>query len=364
MRIGMVLLVLSFCAASVCAQKPQTPQKTVKKVTWKFLTHWADAKRAAAKEKKPIYIHFTTNSSKWCRKIETETYPDVAVGNALTDYVCVTLDCTPTLGELVPPELTVNLALMDRLGGGGYPFLAMVTADGLKLNTVTGFVSPGALLKELDAANAVYKEYKAFMAYAGNPKTDKKGYDFAQRSMKFYAKALDEEHAVSAARTVIELDPENAKGDHMLAKLTLLQFSTDTPDKTAGMMDEVCKLDPQNEKNAFEQAIFLQVLKELAEVQSAKGVLAVAVPHLESLLKLADRARGIEAKLKQPSRIYRIASRAWCLLNQFENSMEWAQRALSVSKSPQESQSIKSFIEEIKAAKDKFAAATSQPAQQ
>ena len=132
----------------------------------------------------------------------------------------------------------------------------------------------------------------------------------------------------------------------------------------AGMMDEVCKLDPQNEKNAFEQAIFLQVLKELAEVQSAKGVLAVAVPHLESLLKLADRARGIEAKLKQPSRIYRIASRAWCLLNQFENSMEWAQRALSVSKSPQESQSIKSFIEEIKAAKDKFAAATSQQAQQ
>jgi thioredoxin-related protein len=354
MRIGTVLLVLFFCAASVSAQiaAPQT-----------FLKQWADAKKAAAKDKKPIYIHFTTRSCKWCRKIEKETYPDAAVKKALGDYVCVTLDCTEAVGGWPAPDsLAVNLSLMDRLGGGGYPFLAMVTADGLRLNSLMGFASAKTLIKELAAAKAVYKEYQAFMAYANDLKTDKKSYDFARKSLAFYSKVHDEEHAMTAAQTVLEQDPENAKGDQAPAKLAMLEFSHDAPDKTVTLMEDVCKLDPQNEKNAFEQAMSLQIFREFREVRTMREDPADATPHMEALLKLVEKARANESKLKEIGKIYRVAAQACFMLEQFDKSLEWAQRALAASKNPQESNSLKSFIDQIKAAKQKSASAASKPA--
>jgi thioredoxin-related protein len=350
MRIGTALLVLSFFAASACAQAPEN-----------FLTKWSDAKKTAAKEKKPLYIHFTTSTCETCRKIEKETYADPAVKKALADYVCASLDCTTPAGAAVPADVQVNLSLMDRLGGSTCHYLVMVTADGIKLNAVERNLPPKELLKEFAIAKAVYKEYLAYMAFAGNPKTDKKSYEFALKSLIFYWEVQNEEHSLAAAALVLQRDPDNAKGDHVLAKMVQLEFSHDTPDKTLGLMDEVCKLDPQNEKGAFEKAILMQIRFEYREYLVNKAVPSDAKPHLAAAVKLVEKAQANEAKLKEPGKFYKLGTQACIFLEQYDKSVEWAQRALAVSKSAEESKSLKAIIEQIKAAKA-ASESTSQPA--
>jgi thioredoxin-related protein len=352
MRIATALLILSFCAASACAQAPAN-----------FLSQWSQAKKAALKEKKPIYIHFTTDKCEACRKIEKETYADPAVAKALADYVCVSLDCTTAEGQTTPPDVQVNLALMDRLGGSTCHYLVMVTADGIKLNAVEKNLPPKELLKEFAIAKVVYKEYLAFTAYAGNPKIDKKSYEFALKSLIFYWEVQNEEHALAAAEMVLQRDPDNAKGDHVLAKTAQLEFSHDTPDKTLGLMDEVCKLDPQNEKGAFEKAILMQIRFEYREYLVNKAAPSDAKPHLAAALKLIEKAQANEAKLKEPGKFYKLGAQACVFLEQYDKSIEWAQRALAVSKNAGESKSLKAIIEQIKAAKV-ASESTSQPAKE
>lgn len=354
MRTATALLVLSFCAASACAQAPAN-----------FLAKWSDAKKAAAKEKKPIFIHFTTSTCEACRKIESETYADAAVKKALADYVCVSLDCTTTEGKPTAPEVQVNLSVMDRMGGSTCHYLVMVTADGVKLNAVEANLPPKELVKEFAIAKVVYKEYLAFTSFANDPKTNKKGYEFALKSLIFYWEVQNEEHALAAAALVLERDPENAKGDHVLAKTAQLDFSHDPPDKTLGLMEEVCKLDPQNEKGAFEKAMLMQIRIEYREYAANKSVPSDAKPHMAAAIKLIEKAQANEAKLKEPGKFYKLGMQACVFLGQYDKSVEWAQRALSVSKSAQESKSLKDIIDQIKAAKEKIASeSTSQPAKE
>ncbi len=346
MRIATALLVLSFCAAAACAQAPAN-----------FLTKWSDAKKAAAKEKKPIFIHFTTRTCETCRKIEKETYTDEAVKKALADYVCVSLDCTTTEGKPTPPEVQVNLSLMERLGGSNCHYLVMVTADGVRLNAVEKYLPPDAMLKEFATARAFYRLYQEYMAYANDPKTDKNGYEFQLKTLAFYWKVQHEEHALAAAAQVLKLDPDNNKGDHVLAKLVQLEFSHDTPDKTVDLMEEVCKLDPQNEKSAYEKAMLLQILGEFREYRSLRSSdLDEAKSHLKSLLKLVKRAQDNEAKLKEPAQFYKMAVNACLCLPEYDKSIEWAQRALAVSKNPDDPKVLKDLIDQIKTAKAKLAA--------
>jgi tetratricopeptide (TPR) repeat protein len=352
MRIATALLVLSFCAATACAQAPAN-----------FLTQWAEAKKAAAKEKKPIYIHFASSTCAECKKIERETYADEGVKKALADYVCVSLDCTTLPGAPMPPNVQVNLSLMDRLGGSACHYLVMVTADGIKLNAVEKNLPPKELVKEFALAKVVYKEYLAFRAYAGDPKTDKKSYEFALKSLIFYWEVQNEEHALAAAEMVLQRDPDNDKGDHVLAKTAQLEFSHDTPDKTLGLMDEVCKLDPQNAKGAFEKAILMQIRFEYREYLINKAAPSDAKPHLAAAIKLVEKAQVNEAKLKEPGKFYKLGAQACVFLEQYDKSIEWAQRALAVSKSAGESKSLKAIIEQIKAAKA-ASESTSQPAKE
>jgi thioredoxin-related protein len=351
MRIATALTVLFCLTASALAEPPET-----------FLTKWTEARKAAAKQKKPLYIHFTEQSCTWCRKIEKETYPNEAVKKALGEFICVTLDCTEPENGPTPDDVKVNMALFEKLGGKGYPFLVMVSSDGVVLNSIEGFVPAETLVKDFAAAKAAYKEYQTFTAYAGNPKTDKDGYDFNLKAMVFYQKYRHSEHVLSAAEKILELDPENKKGDHVLAKLVQLQFSLAGPDKTEPLMEDVCKLDPLNEKSAYEKAILLQIYNEYSAFrQNRRDAPDEAKAYLEQIVKRAEKARGIEHRLKDPAKLYYMASQACLQMLQFDKAVDWTQRALAASKDKEESKMLKERIEDIRALKKKLDS-TSEPA--
>ena len=49
--------------------------------------------KAAKKEKKPVYIHFTADWCKWCRVMEKETYAATEIDESLkTDWICIKID--------------------------------------------------------------------------------------------------------------------------------------------------------------------------------------------------------------------------------------------------------------------------------
>ena len=107
-----------------------------------FHKTYAEAVKIAKAEGKPLYLHFTTTWCGWCRRIEADTYASDIGGKALKDFVPATLDCTVRGIANPPKDVLANRALMGRLGGSGYPFLAMLRHDGALLNTVGGYVKP------------------------------------------------------------------------------------------------------------------------------------------------------------------------------------------------------------------------------
>ena len=63
----------------------------------------------------------------------------------MSSFVAASLDCT---GASTATE-RINHTLFKRFGGTGYPYLVMVTHDGIVLNTIGGYVKPKQFAAEL-----------------------------------------------------------------------------------------------------------------------------------------------------------------------------------------------------------------------
>ncbi len=227
-----------------------------------FLTKWPDAMRAAKKDHKPIFVVFTKEDSDACAKLAKVTLCDEDVRKLLTGYVCATLDCTQSAKGPVSADIKVNRALFDRLNLQRYPAVAMVTHDGVTLEIVEGAVGPASMLRAFAAAKAINGEYLEFLKYA--QKADHESYEFNLKAAVFYQKVQHAENAIRHAKKILSLDPDNEKGDHALAKLILLQFSTDPADDTYSLMEDVLKLDPRNAKSATKRHCFSRCIESIA----------------------------------------------------------------------------------------------------
>lgn len=329
-----------------------------------FMTKWPEARKQAVKDKahpKAIFVHFYDKSSKYCEDMEAKTFRDKQVAKALGDFVCVKLDCTEPANGPIPDEVNANNALFRRLGGRGFPFLVIVTADGVVLNSVEEFVEAKELLRNFETARTGLKEYQQFMAYARNPKTDKEGYDFHLKSLVFYQKFRHTEKAEDAANNILKLDPKNDKGDHVLAKLVLLQFSMENADKTEPLMDDIVKLDPLNEKGAYEKAILLQMYNEYYEFRlKRKEDPGEAKAYLEQIVRRAMKVIDIEHRVSDSgkSKLYYMASQASLQLTEFDKAIEWSQRALASTKDDLEKTAMTERIAQLRALKKEWAAAS------
>ena len=138
--------------------------------TWYY--NWDKGMEAAKKENKPVYVHFTADWCKWCRKMENETYS--AAGNKKrlsSGWITISLDTEDNnktgnvyldektkkafaylqgeKGDLEEKTLT-NPQLMKFFGGSGLPTLLFIDKEGTTLQKIPGFIEKEEFVVILD----------------------------------------------------------------------------------------------------------------------------------------------------------------------------------------------------------------------
>ena len=269
MRRILMLLVLVLSVAAAMAKTPEG-----------FATTWEQVQQTAQARHVCIYLHFTTDWCGWCRKIESETYTDARVKQELaTNFAAATLDCTEKKGQTPSEALKTNMALFQKFGGTGYPFLVILAEDGATVyQTISGYLPADAFLQRLQDARKTEQDYLAFKAYAAT--ADATSYDYAQRAMRMMARMQRKSDAVAMAKRVRELDPGNAKGDALEAAWIGLQNSPATEGKL--FMDAIAQFDADNAKGYLEKATQAQSMQNLQRKQYAQ-----CITDLERLITAA-----------------------------------------------------------------------------
>ncbi len=250
-----------------------------------FAKTYADAQKSAKASGKPMYLHFTTTWCGWCRKIESDVYAKPEGKKALADFVTASLDCTVDKGEQPSPEAKINLELMRKFGGSGYPFLVILTPEGDLLHSWAGYAPMPQFETELKKALANYKEYKEFVAYAA--KADKSGYEYNARAMALYSKMTRTDAALEAARLVRKLDPDNKKGDAAAATLVQIRAALAAQGETKDLLADLKKFDGANDKGLLEQGYWDVAMTALNASQMDRGA-ALLVELTESAKKLVQ----------------------------------------------------------------------------
>jgi thioredoxin-related protein len=283
-KIAMMLLAVGILAAAAPAADVEG-----------FQTKWAEAKKLAETQDKPLFLHFTTTWCSWCRKIEDDVYRKEEGKAALAPFVPASLDCTVPRGQAPTGDAKVHIELMKKFGGRGYPFLVMVTPDGVVLNKFSGYKPIGDFKKELTKATATYEEYKQLQKEA---KAKGDTYEFNARAMKVYAKIGQWDRAIAAAKTVRTQDPKNKKNDGADAVMVLLQGARKSGDekRIEQLTGAIRKLDPKNEKGVLQKALFSAAQGTLDKAgaarqsnpEASKKLLATAAEQLTEVAALPN----------------------------------------------------------------------------
>jgi thioredoxin-related protein len=326
-----------------------------------FQKTYADAQKQAKETGKPMYLHFTTTWCGWCRKIEQDCYAVADGKKALEKFVPATLDCTVPQGQEPAGETKINIDLMEKFGGSGYPFLVILTPEGDLLKTWAGYKPLPEFVKELEDVSKTFEEYKEFQAYAA--KADKASYEYNAKAMKLYARLENWAKAAEAAVTVRKLDPKDAKGD--AAQSVSVQLQTASADKQAdsakikALVDELVTLDAGNEKGLLEKALWNLAMGSYrasrtrdADVRKAKLTQTV-----ETLTLLLEKGK----KLANPQDPYGLMAAAYATMGQFDEAQKALEKGIAVDPNSPAAGQLKGMLERVAQAKEKMAA-QSQPA--
>ena len=91
----------------------------------------------AQKSAKPVVVDFSASWCGWCRKLETDTFPDPGVQELLGHYVLVRVDADKHPG------------LVKQYGVKGLPTLLLLDKDGKLIRRVDGFRGAERFAQEL-----------------------------------------------------------------------------------------------------------------------------------------------------------------------------------------------------------------------
>jgi thioredoxin-related protein len=317
-KLAMMVAAIGLAAASAAAADVSYFHKT-----------YAAAVKQARKENKPLYLHFTTTWCGWCRRIEDDIYRKEDGKKALSAFVCASLDCTVPRGQQPTGTAKFNIDMMRKYGGGGYPFLLMVTPEGNLLHTMTGYRPIPAFVKELDKARQNLKKLRAFQAYAA--KADKTGYEYNARALEFYSATGMWAKAAEAAAVLKKLDPQFKKGRAAPASYALVQGAiTAKADeaKIRALEDDVAKHDPKNAEGFLEKVLWGRAARNLRRARTQneaarKQAFADAAQALETLLKQA-------AKLSDKPNIYGYLGFIRMQAGQLDQAQASMEKALSL----------------------------------
>ncbi len=301
-----------------------------------FKDSYDKAAKIAEATGKPIYLHFTTDWCGWCRKIENDTYTTDEAKKALEDFVPASLDCTVPRGQQPSKEARFNIELMRRYGGGGYPFLVMVTPDHAVLGTISGYVPAEQFVKDLAKAEKVHEKYKAFLKEA--EKTDANDLDFQVKAMNIFTEVQKYDKAAEAARKLLKHDPKNKSGHAAKAHLVLLQkaWSTrpeegkaDAREKTiAKHVEAIEKLDPKNNKGVLEEAMFGEAVRSLQSIPR-QATKEQASPKVEKAQNTLDKLIKQAETLGQEQKIYAYLAQTYLFQDKKDKGIEMLEKAFN-----------------------------------
>jgi thioredoxin-related protein len=311
-----------------------------------FKTTYAEAEKLAKKEGKPLYLHFTTTWCGWCRRIENEVYKVADGKKALSPFVCATLDCTVPSGQKPSKDAKFNMDLMRKYGGSGYPFLVMLTTDGVLLHKIGGYKPLPAFKKELAAAEASNKKAEEFKAYAA--KADKSTYEYNSKALDFYSSTLAWEKAGKAAAAIKKLDPKLAKSNAALVHYAVLMGASSETDEAARrtMEDQVVKSDPTNANGYMEKVLWARAQGHLQKTRGAEPETKQA--HLRKAADALDLLVHKAKKLSDEANVYGFQGYIHTQLGNSKAAVTALEKSISLDPDSRRSAYFKTLIEKLK----------------
>jgi len=132
---------------------------------------YEDALVKARKEGKFVMIDFYATWCKWCKKLDSDTYTDPKVIDAIkADFVPVKIDAESS-AKVVHEMRQMSMAgLADEYKVGSYPALWFVDKDGGRAKLLNGYLPPEDFLKYLDyIKSGAYKnmEFEEYVKKGG-----------------------------------------------------------------------------------------------------------------------------------------------------------------------------------------------------
>ncbi len=321
-----------------------------------FLKSYAKAQAQAKKENKPIYLHFTTSWCGWCKKIENDIYKNPAGKKALVGFVCASLDCTTPRGKAPTGEAKINIGLMKKFGGSGYPFLVITTPDGVLLDKFSGYRPLAEFKKVLAKAEAKFKKYQEFQAYAA--KADKKSLEYNVKALEFYSEIGSWSKAAQAAAVLKKLDPKGEKADPAKVNFALYvqaaQASKKVSQKKMRELEQaVIKADPDNKKGYMEKVCWAKALMLFQTAQQTRSKQGQKVMLQQIAATLTDLTKKAK-KLKYGENVYSLLGFAYANLDEFDKATATYEKLLTmVPKDSKRAKDIAKSLENLKQAKAK-----------
>jgi tetratricopeptide (TPR) repeat protein len=312
-----------------------------------FHSDWETAKKAAEKQGKPVYVHFTTEWCGWCRRIEEDVYQAPGGKKALEPFVPVSLDCTvrDKKGQELQ-EAQENKKLMEKWGGQGYPFLVQVTPEGVVFNSWSGYQPVPQFTEELTGALKSLKEFRAFQEKTRAADPD--SYDFNVEAMEVYKGVQKHEKALQAAEKVLELDPDNQRGNAAQAAMIRMQSlqKLGKTDQVHQALQRVQQFDPINEKGLWEQATLAYASGKLRSARSTPP--AERKKGFQRAITALEDLTGAETELEQGQKSHLFLGILYAQKGSRQKAVTTLEEAVALDPDTQQAQYIERILQQLK----------------
>lgn len=129
---------------------------------------YEDGMAKARKESKFVMIDFYATWCKWCKKLDSDTYKDPKVAEALkADFVPVKIDAESGNSVVHEMRKMTMSELAEKYDVKSYPAIWFVDKDGKKAKLLNGYLPPDSFLVYLNyMKSGKYKEME-FEDYVG-----------------------------------------------------------------------------------------------------------------------------------------------------------------------------------------------------
>ena len=112
---------------------------------------YEDALTKARKEGKFVMIDFYTTWCKWCKKLDTDTYSDPRVAEAIkAGFVPVKIEAESSKTVVSEMRQIPMSELAEKYNVSSYPAVWFVDKDGKKAKLLNGYLPPDAFLLYLE----------------------------------------------------------------------------------------------------------------------------------------------------------------------------------------------------------------------